>query len=56
MDRLTDTEKMALAQLFKRMTWADISSNAADYAEAEMMRFAIIKMQAILADMGFAPR
>lgn len=56
MGRLTDTEKRALAQLFKRITWADIRCNAASDYEARCMVDAVAKMQAILAEMGFAPR
>jgi hypothetical protein len=54
--RLTDEQAWALAQFAKRIYFSDIRQHAVDDAEAYVMRDAIVKLQASLADAGYAPR
>ncbi len=52
----TYQELWALAQLVKRITWTEISQNAASTDEAYTMRDSIEKLGHLLAKEGFAPR
>ena len=52
----TDAQAMALAQLVKRIGWSEMRANAVNDAEAAAMREAVLKVQRVLADVGYAPR
>ncbi len=53
---LTDAEALALAQLVKRIGWAEMRSNAVDENEAYVMRDAVTVLARALSDAGYAPR
>ena len=54
--QLDDAQALALAQLVKRIGWADLRGNAASDSEAYAMRSAISALQRSLAEAGYAPR
>lgn len=53
---VTEVEALALAQLMKRIGWAEWRNNSIDQDESEEMRDACERLRAELADAGFAPR
>ncbi|EEW2237416.1 hypothetical protein D9H04_07850 [Escherichia coli] len=53
---LSDLQALALAQLVKRIGWKEVRINAVDDDEAYEMMDAIARLQASLADIGYAPR
>lgn len=53
---LSDAEAWALAQLVKRIGWADCRALAVDDAEARLMIQATDRVRAALAAAGYAPR
>jgi len=53
---LDDTRALALAQLVKRIGWAEMRQNAVDDAECYHMRDAIDVLGRALAEAGYAPR
>lgn len=53
---LTDMDAMALAQLVKRLSWAEIRACAVNDAEAYEIRDSVAKLQRLLAEAGYAPR
>ena len=53
---LTDDQAYALAQFVKRVGWQEWRQNAADDAEAYLMRDAFDQLARALADGGYAPR
>jgi predicted ATPase len=53
---LTDEQALALAQLCKRLSWAEYRQNAASESEAYTMRTAVTLLRDELAYKGFAPR
>ncbi|EOG7599409.1 hypothetical protein ID104_13735 [Vibrio cholerae] len=53
---LSDLQALALAQLVKRIGWKEVRINAVDDDEAYEMMDAIARLQASLADTGYAPR
>ncbi|KTL61947.1 hypothetical protein AA106_21585 [Photorhabdus laumondii subsp. laumondii] len=54
--QLTHIEALALAQLVKRLNWAEIRACAVNDEEAYQIRDAIGKLQSALAYCGYAPR
>ena len=50
------SQALALAQLVKRLTWAEIRSCAVDDDEARLIRDAIEALRRALAEAGFSPR
>ena len=53
---LPDSEAIALAQLVKRIGYAEMRTNAVSDEECEVMVQAIYKLQDALAQAGFSPR
>ena len=53
---LSDLQALALAQLVKRIGWKEVRINAVDDDEAYEMMDVIARLQASLADTGYAPR
>ncbi|MER2475064.1 DUF7706 family protein [Photorhabdus laumondii] len=53
---LSHDEAMALAQLVKRLNWAEIRACAIDDAEAWVIKAAIGRLQSALACHGYSPR
>lgn len=53
---LTPQEALALAQFVKRVGWLEFRQNAADDDEAYMIRDAVDRVAAGLAQVGYAPR
>lgn len=53
---LTNEEAWALAELVKRIGWAELRGNAANENEAYTMRDAVGRLQGALAEAGFSPR
>lgn len=53
---LDGTQAMALAQLVKRLSWAELRACAISDAEAYDIRDGVAKLQHMLADAGYAPR
>ena len=53
---LNDAQAWALAELVKRIGWAELRQNAVDDAEAYEMREAIEVLARALADSGMSPR
>ena len=51
---LSDSQALALAQLVKRIGWAEMRQNATSDAEAYEMRDALASLQKTLANAGFA--
>ncbi|MBS9430934.1 DUF7706 family protein [Photorhabdus akhurstii] len=54
--QLTHIEALALAQLVKRLNWAEIRACAIDDAEAWVIKVAIGRLQSALACHGYSPR
>ncbi|CAQ83036.1 MULTISPECIES: DUF7706 family protein [Photorhabdus] len=54
--QLTHIEALALAQLVKRLNWAEIRACAVNDEEAYQIKDAIAKLQSALAYRGYAPR
>ncbi|WP_036771860.1 DUF7706 family protein [Photorhabdus australis] len=54
--QLTHIEALALAQLVKRLNWAEIRACAIDDAEAWVIKAAIGRLQSALACHGYSPR
>ncbi|WP_418889072.1 MULTISPECIES: DUF7706 family protein [Photorhabdus] len=54
--QLTHIEALALAQLVKRLNWAEIRACAVNDEEAYQIKDAISKLQSALAYRGYAPR
>ncbi|KOY60158.1 hypothetical protein AM629_20955 [Photorhabdus heterorhabditis] len=54
--QLTHFEALALAQLVKRLNWAEIRACAVNDEEAYQIKDAISKLQSALAYRGYAPR
>ncbi|TDB45460.1 DUF7706 family protein [Photorhabdus luminescens] len=54
--QLTHIEALALAQLVKRLNWAEIRSCAVDDMEAWVIKAAIGLLQSALACHGYSPR
>lgn len=52
---LLPSEAMALAQLVKRVSFADIRANAVDDDEAYLMLDGLHEVAAVLANAGFSP-
>lgn len=52
---LRPSEAMALAQLVKRVSFADIRANAVDDDEAYLMLDGLHEVAAVLANAGFSP-
>lgn len=52
---LRPSEAMALAQLVKRISFADIRANAVDDDEAYLMLDGLHEVAAVLANAGFSP-
>lgn len=53
---LTPQEALALAQFVKRVGWSEFRQNAVDDDEAYMIRDAVDRVAAGLAQVGYAPR
>ncbi len=53
---LTPQEALALAQFVKRVGWSEFRQNAVDDDEAYMIRDAVDRVVAGLAQAGYAPR
>ncbi|WP_214068326.1 DUF7706 family protein [Photorhabdus hainanensis] len=53
---LSHDEAMALAQLVKRLSWAEIRACAVDDTEAWVIKAAIGRLQSALAYHGYSPR
>lgn len=53
---LTEVEAWGLAQLFKRLSWAEIRACSVDDAEAYEIRDAVAKGQRLLTEAGVNPR
>jgi hypothetical protein len=53
---LTDMDAMALAQLLKRLSWAELRACAVNDAEAYEIRDGVAKLQRLFAEVGYAPR
>ncbi|MCC8422921.1 DUF7706 family protein [Photorhabdus thracensis] len=53
---LSHDEAMALAQLVKRLSWAEIRACAVDDTEAWIIKAAIGRLQSALAYHGYSPR
>ncbi|QXF32008.1 hypothetical protein CE143_01610 [Photorhabdus luminescens] len=53
---LSHDEAMALAQLVKRLSWAEIRTCAVDDTEAWVIKAAIGRLQSALAYHGYSPR
>ncbi len=53
---LTHAEAWGLAQLFKRLSWAEIRACSVSDAEAYEIRDAVAKGQRLLAEAGINPR
>jgi hypothetical protein len=56
LSELTDMDAMALAQLVKRLSWAELRACAVNDAEAYEIRDGVAKLQRLLAEAGYAPR
>jgi hypothetical protein len=56
MAELTGMDAMALAQLVKRLSWAEMRACAVSDAEAYEIRDSVGKLQRMLAEAGYAPR
>ncbi|KAA1181268.1 DUF7706 family protein [Photorhabdus heterorhabditis] len=54
--QLTHIEALALAQLVKRLCWAEIRACAVNDEEAYQIKDAIAELQSALAYRGYAPR
>ncbi|WP_420875400.1 MULTISPECIES: DUF7706 family protein [Photorhabdus] len=54
--QLTHIETLALAQLVKRLNWAEIRACAVNDEEAYQIKDAIAKLQSALSYRGYAPR
>ncbi|MCT8354508.1 MULTISPECIES: DUF7706 family protein [Photorhabdus] len=54
--QLTHIEALALAQLVKRLNWAEIRACAVNDEEAYQIKDAIAKLQSALTYCGYAPR
>ncbi|MBS9444308.1 MULTISPECIES: DUF7706 family protein [Photorhabdus] len=54
--QLTHIEALALAQLVKRLCWAEIRACAVNDEEAYQIKDAIGKLQYALAYSGYSPR
>ncbi|AWK40323.1 hypothetical protein GPY51_23225 [Photorhabdus laumondii subsp. laumondii] len=54
--QLTHLEALALAQLVKRLNWAEIRACAVNDEEAYQIKDALGKLQSALAYRGYAPR
>ncbi|MBS9430958.1 hypothetical protein B5C26_22005 [Photorhabdus luminescens] len=54
--QLTHIEALALAQLAKRLNWAEIRACAVDDTEAWVIKAAIGRLQSALAYHGYSPR
>ncbi|MCA6222399.1 DUF7706 family protein [Photorhabdus antumapuensis] len=54
--QLTHIEALALAQLVKRLNWAEIRACAVNDEEANQIKDAIGKLWLALAYRGYAPR
>ncbi|RAX06764.1 DUF7706 family protein [Photorhabdus bodei] len=54
--QLTHIEALALAQLVKRLNWAEVRACAVNDEEAYQIKDAIGKLQSALAYCGYAPR
>ncbi len=54
--QVSDAELMALAQLVKRIYWADMRKLAVSDRETEQMASAVVKLQDALTEVGYAPR
>lgn len=53
---LTPQEALALAQFVKRVGWSEFRQNAVDDDEAYVIRDAVDRVAAGLAQVGYAPR
>lgn len=53
---LDATQALALAQLVKRLSWAELRACAISDAEAYDIRDAVAKLQRMLAEAGYSPR
>ena len=53
---LTSQEALALAQFVKRVGWSEFRQNAVDDDEAYVIRDAVDRVAAGLAQVGYAPR
>lgn len=53
---LPESQALALAQLVKRIGWAEMRQNAVSDDEAYEMKYALAELQKALAAAGFAPR
>ncbi|KAA1179739.1 DUF7706 family protein [Photorhabdus heterorhabditis] len=54
--QLTHIEALALAQLVKRLCWAEIRACAVNDEEAYQIKDAVGKLQSALAYRGYSPR
>lgn len=53
---LTPQQALALAQFVKRVGWSEFRQNAVDDDEAYVIRDAVDRVAAGLAEVGYAPR
>lgn len=53
---LTPQEALALAQFVKRVGWSEFRQNAVDDDEAYVIRDAVDRVAAGLAEVGYSPR
>lgn len=53
---LTPQEALALAQFVKRVGWSEFRQNAVDDDEAYVIRDAVDRVAAGLAQVGYSPR
>ena len=53
---LTPQEALALSQFVKRVGWSEFRQNAVDDDEAYVIRDAVDRVAAGLAQVGYAPR
>lgn len=53
---LTPQEALALAQFVKRVGWSEFRQNAVDDDEAYVIRHAVDRVAAGLAQVGYSPR
>lgn len=53
---LNETDAIGLAQLVKRLSWAEIRACSVSDAEAYEIRDGVAKLQRLLAEAGYAPR
>ncbi len=56
LERVSDAELWALAQMVKRIHYSDMRALAVDDAETELMASAVGKLQTALDLAGYSPR